>query len=454
MSSMKVMGIDIGTTTVSVIMIDGETGKSMGTKTIAHEGFLQSDRPGAKLQDPQKLLEITQTAVQELIDELGSPKSIGLTGQMHGMLYVDASGNAVSPAYIWQDGSGNERLEQDVTYADYLRRAGGAAASGYGLVTHYYLQTHDLIPKEAVKMTTISDYIGMKLCGRTEPVIAVDMAASWGCFDLEKEAFFTEALEALGVELRYLPKVLKEHEIMGCTKDGIPVMVSLGDNQASALGSVKDLCHTVLLNIGTGSQISIGTERFAACEGSVELRPCVEGTRLLVGAGLCGGRAYAMLEQFYREAAQSEDALYEQMEQQASAFLAAYGKEEVWKIRTTFSGTRSNPDERGSITNLGVENFHPGAMTAGMICGVLEELWEMYSGMKTQCSGEPIYLVGSGNGIRRNRLMRRLAEEMYGMKMMIPVCKEEAAYGAALYSMVAAGLADSLEQVQNRIQYE
>ena len=400
------------------------------------------------------MLNITQNAVKELTDEFGTPDSIGLTGQMHGMLYVDENGNAVSPAYIWQDGCGNLPMEDGTTYAEYMKKAGGAAASGFGLISHFYLQKNGMIPETAVKMSTISDYIGMKLCGRTEPVIAVDMAASWGCFDLEKGDFYREELDKLGVDLTYLPEILEKHEIMGHTESGVPVMVSLGDNQASVLGSVNDLCGTVLLNIGTGSQISVGTGDFVDCDGSVELRPCVEGTKILVGCGLCGGRAYAMLEQFYREVCDTEDSLYEKMEKQAREYLASFGKEKSWKIRTTFSGTRSNPKERGNIGNIGIENFHPGAMTVGMICGILEELQEMYLVMCEKTGSKAVNLVGSGNGIRRNRLMRELAEEMYGMRMKIPACKEEAAYGAAIYSMVAAGLVENLAQAQSRIKYE
>ena len=451
---MRILGIDIGTTTISVIMIDGDSGEAIGTRTIAHHGFLKGHMDVSKIQDPQKMLEITKTAVKELSEEFGAPDSIGLTGQMHGMLYVDAEGNAVSPAYIWQDGCGNEVMEDGVTYAEYMKKAGGAAASGYGLISHFYLQKNGMIPKEAVKMATISDYIGMQLCGRKDPVIAVDMAASWGCFDLEKGDFYRAKLEDLGVDLSYLPKVLKEHEIMGYMDEKIPVMVSLGDNQASVLGSVNDLCNTVLLNIGTGSQISVGTEKFVACDGSVELRPCVEGTKLLVGCGLCGGRAYAMLEGFYREVCGCDDSLYAVMETQAREFLASAGKDKSWKIKTTFSGTRSNPKERGSIQNIGIENFTPGAMTVGMICGILEELQEMYLAICEETGSKAICLVGSGNGIRRNLLMRELAEEMYGMKMKIPACKEEAAYGAAIYSMVAAGLVENLAQAQCRIKYE
>lgn len=455
---MRAMGIDIGTTTISVIVIDADTGASLGTRTIAHQGFIDGHIPAARVQDPEKLWKFTETAVCELIEECGNVDSIGLTGQMHGMLYVDADGNAASPLYIWQDGCGNEKMEDGRTYAEVLKATGGAASTGFGLVSHYYLQMNNMIPENAVKMVTISEYIGMKLCNSKDAVIATDMAASWGCFDLEKGEFLVDELNKLGVDTSYLPTLLKEHEIMGQTTGnvpaGIPVMVSLGDNQASVIGSVSDLCDTVLVNIGTGSQVSVGTENYISCGGAIELRPCVEGKDLLVGCGLCGGRSYAMLEQFYREVVGNDDSLYEQMEKQARAFQKANGSEAAWEVRTTFSGTRSNPEERGSIQNIGVQNFTPGAMTLGMLKGVLGELFEMYVVMCEKKGSKPTKLVGSGNGIRRNTLLRELAEEMFGMKLMIPVCKEEAAYGAALYSLVAAGIEKSLQDVQKKIRYE
>ena len=84
------------------------------------------------------------------------------------------------------------------------------------------------------------------------------------------------------------------------------------------------------------------------------------------------------------------------------------------------------------ITGIGVENFHPGALTVGVICGILNELHEQYEQMCQLTGKKATRLTGSGNGIRRNSLMRRLAEEMFKMPMEIPEYEEEAAYGAAL----------------------
>ena len=83
---MRAKGIDIGTTSISLIMIDGETGKMLGKTGIAHRSFLKSPMAFAKIQSPERLLSLTIEGARELIDKFGKPDSIGTTGQMHGML--------------------------------------------------------------------------------------------------------------------------------------------------------------------------------------------------------------------------------------------------------------------------------------------------------------------------------------------------------------------------------
>ena len=88
---MKIMGIDIGTTTVSVVMTDTETGKLLAKETVEHNSFLRSSKPEQKLQDPERIYEIVRELLIKQQKENGLPDGIGFTGQMHGMLYVDAS---------------------------------------------------------------------------------------------------------------------------------------------------------------------------------------------------------------------------------------------------------------------------------------------------------------------------------------------------------------------------
>ena len=248
----RAMGIDIGTTTVSVVLLDGMSGELLGKSTVVHGADLPGDLPEAHLQDPDKLTTAALQAAEALMEQCGASDCIGLTGQMHGMLYVNGEGQAVSPLYTWRDGRG-VLPGNGGSCAEQLRRTGGEASAGFGLTTHFWLQKQGGIPQNAAGMVTISDYLGMRLCGRTVPIIARDMAASWGSFDLRQGDFCREALERCGVDTAYLPEVAWEHGVMGyvaggCGK-GAPVVVSLGDNQASVFGSVRDLCSTVLLNL-------------------------------------------------------------------------------------------------------------------------------------------------------------------------------------------------------------
>ncbi len=450
---MYALGIDIGTTSVSVVLLDEQNGSLIDRETVEHSAFVDDGCDAGRVQSAEKIWHIVSECCKKYKEKFGVFSCIGLTGQMHGMLYVDKEGQAVSPLYTWQDGRGNLDMGSGISYAAYLRENGLAAAAGYGLTTHFYLLKNGLVPENAAKITTISDYVAMKLCGNREPVIGADMAASWGCFDLEKRVFKTEEMESVGFDLALLPKLAKGHEIIGHTADGTPVAVSLGDNQASVLGSVCDLENTALINIGTGSQVSVGTAKYIACDGSVELRPCTREANLLVGSGLCGGRAYAMLEQFYREAAGDDEARYNVMLDQAEAFLEKYGSNAAWNVRTTFSGTRDNPEEKGRISGISVVNFHPGALTLGVIKGILEELYDFYKHMCALNGKTAKILVGSGNALRRNRLMQRMAEEIFGMRLSIPAHEEEAAYGAALCAMAASGMAASLVDAQGMIAY-
>lgn len=454
------MGIDIGTTTISVVMVDGIEQKLVGSETVSHHAFLDGGEQFHKIQDAEKIWQVMARIISKMIKTYGRPDIIGMTGQMHGIVFVDKEGQAVSPFYTWQDGCGDERmqtLEKTETYAQFLKREVGGAATGYGLTTYFYLQRTKQIPKDAKKIVTISDYIAMRLCGRKEAFVAKDMAASWGCFHMESGDFEREKLEKIGVDTSFIPEVLQSHEVIGMTArnsisveidipEGIQVVASMGDNQASVLGSVQDLENTVLINIGTGSQVSVGATSYhqekLKSQGSIEIRPCLD-KYLVVGSSLCGGRAYAMLEQFYQEIVEmfgggrNKDS-YKLMEEQARAFLRNNEIDDVWKIKTVFSGTRNHPEERGSITGISTKNFVPGAMTAGMIRGILEELYEMYEEICQVTGKRAKYLVGSGNGIRRNALMREMAEEIFQMPMRVQEYEEEAAYGSAVQALKMA----------------
>lgn len=425
---MSIIGLDIGTTTLSAVALDEKTLRPLEKHTLAHHAFLPSE-PYARIQDADRLISLSIEIIDNLRARHSPVSVIGLTGQMHGIVYVDADGKAVSPLYTWQDGRGNLTQPNGLRFADALsEETGYPLASGYGAVTHAYLMRNGSLPEHAARMTTIHGYLAMLLTGRKEPLLHASDAASLGLYDLSAGQFDERAISKIGAE--YFPEVVSACRIIGETEYGAQVMTAIGDNQASFIGATGGQSDAVLVNIGTGSQVSLRIDRPLSCPGC-ETRPLDGDDYLLVGAPLCGGRAYAMLEKFLRDCASlagaSPDSLYEQMNA-----LAMNVPEQPLLVNTSFCGTRQNPDVCGSILNLGEENFTPAHFIHGTLTGMARELHEYYLAMTQASDAHAQRLIASGNAVRRNPALARILENTFALPLSMPDFEEEAAMGAAM----------------------
>lgn len=435
---MKAAGIDIGTTSISAVVLETERGQVLEAVTVENGSFIATENVWERIQDPAVILEKAKRVLDELLDRFPDIASIGLTGQMHGILYTGREGKSLSPLFTWQDQRGSLPGRNGRTLVEEMKeRTGMRVFAGYGLVTHLYQCRQEAVPEGADCLCTIPDYLGMVLTGRKRPLLHVSMAASLGLFDAEAGAFCKEALSALGMDMEILPEVTSSFEALGMYR-GRPVSVAIGDNQASFLGAVGLQEHTVLLNMGTGGQISVLSKQFFETEG-VEARPLTEGYYILVGASLCGGRAYAILEQFFRSYARAIGAKdvpqYEVMERLADLEQ----EKDAMCVTTTFNGTRANPELRGSITNLSERNFTPEGMVRGVMTGMARELYELFEKIHQGTGIEAHRLVASGNGVRKNKVLRQILEELFGAGLSLAKYEEEAACGAARCGQQSAG---------------
>lgn len=138
---MKSLGIDIGTTTISAAVL--EDGCFITSETCKNNSFLAPTLPGERIQDAQLILDTALRTADMLFERYPDIERIGVTGQMHGILYLDGEGNAVSPLYTWQDARGDAPCEKSTdgqSWTAYLNSETGLpAATGYGLVTHAYI---------------------------------------------------------------------------------------------------------------------------------------------------------------------------------------------------------------------------------------------------------------------------------------------------------------------------
>lgn len=429
---MYAIGIDIGTTSICGVVIDADTGEVVCSRTEQNDTFVKTENSWEKIQNVEKII----TSAKKILKgfEKYPTAVIGLTGQMHGIVYVDAQGKAVSPLYTWQDSRGNLPYK-GMTYAEYL-----GSCSGYGNVTDFYNQIHGIRPKEAVSYCTIMDYLGMVLCGLKKPYIHITNAASLGCFDLcsKKFSYQTEI------------DLCDGYQLLG-HYHGIPVSAAIGDNQASVFSTLSDE-EDILLNIGTGSQVSVISDKIKNGE-NIETRPYFEGKYLIVGSALCGGRAYRILKDFYQsvlEAAGVNDVdAYGLMAKMLLQEMEA-DREDALEVDSRFAGTRKEPSIRGTIQGISVDNFTPQNLTKGFLRGMVKELYSMYEGMGEKKKN----LVGSGNAIRKNRALVEISEQVFEGHLKIPCHREEAAYGAALYGLLANKNFKNASQVQKIIKYE
>ncbi len=425
---MSIIGLDIGTTTLSAVVLEEGTHRPLHRETLPHGAFLPA-QPHEKIQDAGKILTLSLELIASLRSAYGPVSAIGLTGQMHGIVYTDAEGKPVSPLYTWQDGRGNRPLSDGRRFSDALsEETGYSLASGYGAVTHAYLLRNGLLPENAVRFSTIHGCLAMLLTRRKAPLLHASDAASLGLFDLTKGEFDRQAIGKIGAE--FFPDAVASACIMGETELGEKVVTAVGDNQASFLGATGGEKRAVLVNIGTGSQVSVRTDRLLACPGC-ETRPLDGGEYLLVGAPLCGGRAYAILEKFLRECAAlagvQAGSLYERMNK-----LALNEPANPLTVGTAFCGTREHPDARGFISNLGEENFTPAHLIHGVLTGMAGELHEYYLSMAQATGARAEKLIASGNAVRRNPALRKILSEVFCMPLLTPSFEEEAATGAAM----------------------
>ena len=285
---------------------------------------------------------------------------------------------------------------------------------------------------------TIADYLAAKLCG----VIATDAthAASWGIMDLRHRCWDRELLERLGIPPAVLPEIRPGLSELGRLNVdlGLPpevtVRLPLGDNQASFIGTCGLKHNAMLLNLGTGGQISLPSPEFSR-RPELETRPLPFGGYLLVGASLCGGRSYAQLKNFFRQTVHAftghepaDGELYAVMDR---LILAA---EQEPAVDTRFAGTRMEPLTRGSITGIGIDNFTPAALCRGFTRGMIRELTGM---VDPQMTGKFKQVMVGGNAVRKNPAAQQFITEELGLPCVRTDSREEAATGAALAAVHA-----------------
>src|SRR4051794_23285260 len=258
--SRTAIGIDVGTSAVKVIAV-GEDGEVLERREVAYP--LSTPRPGWSEQNPDDWWTATEQALEGLTEGVAG---IGLSGQMHGLVTLDAADRPIRPAILWNDqrtGAECAEIEEKVGFARLVELTGNRALTGFTAPKLVWLRKHE--PEHYARIAHVmlpKDYVRLKLTGER----AIDVADASGTLllDVAKRRWSDEVLAALEIDPAWLPTVLESPEVSGRTRDGIAVAAGAGDQAAGGLGVGVDRPGPLSVALGTSGVVFAALPAFAA----------------------------------------------------------------------------------------------------------------------------------------------------------------------------------------------
>jgi xylulokinase len=410
------VGVDVGTTGVKAVALsrDGEV------LAVAEEEYpLSLPQPGWAEQDPEDWWRATERALASLgVDRA----SIGLTGQMHGLVLLDAADTVLRPAILWNDQRTSaecEEIEAAVGRERLLELTGNRALTGFTAPKLLWVRKHEPdVWARARHVLLPKDYVRLRLTG--ERVIDAAEASGTLLFDVAGRRWSEEVCDALDVPLDWLPPVRESSEVGGA-----------GDQQAGAVGVGAVRPGVLSVALGTSGVVFAPLERY---------RPEPKG-RLHVFCHALPATWEAMGVML--SAAGSLRWLRDVLGGDYVRLTAEAGEWGPGVEGLTFlpylQGERTphaDPFARGAFVGLSLSHDR-GALVRAVLEGVaygLRDSLELLRGLGVQ----PETARASGGGARSD-LWLRIVASVLGVPIERTAVEEGAAYGAALLGAVAAG---------------
>jgi sedoheptulokinase len=459
-----IIGIDFGTTSLSAVIVNVEDLKIEKVLSYNTNAYIEFPDPNRKEQSIEKLTSLFNGLLYEINSYQGIRiLAYGFTGQMHGIIGLNRKKEAVTNLVTWQDRSGDTILPNGKKLLDEMKELAGvqqSIANGYGIVTLYKWLKYDN-RDDIYSFCTVADYFARLLAGNTgeDIIMSPTMAHSIGLFDVFSNSWQEQAIKNLKLDSVCFPVIKSNTLIVGHFKSKVnaaPVVCAIGDNQSSFMGSVINQQESILLNVGTGTQLSFLISKkehdvFGRYIDGYEtqLRPYDDNSYLMATSFVNGGSVYKSLFNFFKDVGRSlfdlknidEDLLWSRMSEAGKRSLA---NESRLNVSPLLEGQRKNADIKGNISNLSTANFYSG----DLILGFLRGLAKYYkTGYFPELKNRISQICGSGNGLKKNLLFCEIIEEEFGHQLYFPPYNEEAAMGAVLNAAKAIGLLDTKEQV-------
>jgi xylulokinase len=461
------IGVDVGTSGLKAIAVDPDRGGVVASATRDYP--LSTPRPGFAEQEPEDFATAALEALGELARALGprtrEVRAIGLTGQMHSAVLLDADDAPIRPAILWCDtrttaecAAIRERLGDD----GLARTVGNRALEGFTLPKLLWLRANE--PDAMAKARRVlmpKDFVGLRLTG----VAATDVSDAAGtlAFDSRARRFSVEVLEAFDLPASLFPPAAESIEPLGpilpeiARATGLPpsaiVVRGAADNAAGAVGLGVVRAGRAMASIGTSGVVLAHTDAHVV-EPAMRLHSfasAVPGKHYLMGVMLAAGGAL----RWYRDVLCDGE--------RVAAELSGVDPYQV----ITDAASTARPGAGGLVFLpylMGERTPHPDALARGALVGmtarttkadvsraVLEGitfgLADSLDLMRSLGEGGPavteLRLTGGG---AKSPFWRKLMADVFGVRVAITTSTEGPAFGAAILAGVGAGAFPSVEE--------
>ena len=263
MSSGALVGIDIGTSSAKGLAVDPATGRVLAT--VECEYPVSSPQIGWSEQDPDAWLRAARDVLAGLRVAAPEILGIGFSGQMHGLVCLDASGAVIRPAILWNDQRSApqcEAMESGTGKARLLRLTGNRALPGFTAPKVLWMRENE--PDAYARIHRIclpKDYVRDQLIGGHRS----DLADASGTLllNVAERSWSTELLKDLEIPVAWLPELAESPDAVG-TLDGVAVAAGAGDQAAAAVGAGITGPGPLSVVLGTSGVVLAATNEYLA----------------------------------------------------------------------------------------------------------------------------------------------------------------------------------------------
>lgn len=261
-----VIGIDVGTTALKALLVDA-SGRIAASATRAYPW--RAPRPGWSEQDPEHWWEAAMSAVRDLTAQLPSGRTVaalGLSGQMHGSVFLGEKGDVLYPAILWNDQRTAAQCERINALTRGQIEAWTLNPPRTAFTASKILWLLEERPSIAARIKHVllpKDYLRFRLTGS----FASDVSDASGTLllDVRARAWSESALSALSIPASWLPAVVESCDPTGTVTAeaasacglaaGTPVVGGAADQAAAAIGNGVTRPGIVSLTIGTSGVV-------------------------------------------------------------------------------------------------------------------------------------------------------------------------------------------------------